>query len=470
MSEWTEHEVMAALRLAVPMDVGNGRRPSVSEFTGVSTDTRSIENGALFVALRGDRFDGHGFLAEAAKRGAMAAVVDTVPDDAPPLRYYQVPDTLLALGRLGRFQRRKLGARVVAITGTNGKTTTKEMTRAVLRTRYVTHATEANLNNLVGAPLTLLAAPDRTEALVVEIGTNAPGEIARLAEIVEPDVAVITAVAEGHLEGFGTVEGVLREKTSLLSRLRPDGVALVSDEPSSLPDRAHSLARRVRVAGWTGRADEGLRAADLRIDDQGRVTFTWQERDVRIPFGGRAHARNALLALAVGLEWGVDPDAAVQALATLPAPKMRGEIRRIGDLAVIADCYNANPASLSAALDTLVHMPRQRGRVVVVGSMLELGAQSVALHRESARRIVEADVDLVVATGLFVPAFREVGGGLGDRLVLAEELDEAADALASRLRGTEVVLLKGSRGVALERLLPGLEAAFGDAPPSQSEV
>ncbi len=453
---------MAALRLAVPTDVGNGGRPSFSEFAGVSTDTRSIESGDLFVALHGDNFDGHDFLARAAQSGAVAAVVDKVPPDAPPLRYYRVPDTLTALGRLGLFRRRKLGAHVVAITGTNGKTTTKEMTRAILATRFATHATEANLNNLVGAPLTLLAAPESTEALVVEIGTNAPGEIARLAEMVEPDVAVITAVAEGHLEGFGTVEGVLREKTSLLSRLRPDGVAIVADEPPSLPERARSLARRVRVAGWTRRADADLFARELGIDEDGRVHFTWQRRKVRLPFGGRAHARNALLALGVGLQWGVDIDAALDALASMPAPKMRGEVRRMGKLTVLADCYNANPGSLAAALDTLVNMPRAGGRVVVVGSMLELGARSEALHQESARRLAEADVDLIVATGLFVPAFRSVGVDAGDRVVLADDLDAAATVLSERLTGDEVVLLKGSRGVALERLLPRLEADFGD--------
>jgi UDP-N-acetylmuramoyl-tripeptide--D-alanyl-D-alanine ligase len=461
MSRWTEGEILEALELALPTDVGNGARPDASWFPSVGTDTRTLDDGALFVALHGDRFDGHDFLERAAASGAHAAVVDRVPDGAPPLRYYRVPDTLTALGRMARHRRRSLSARVVAITGTNGKTTTKEMARAILSTRYATHATTGNLNNLVGTPLTLLAAPEDTEALVVEIGTNAPGEIARLTDMVEPDLGVVTAVAEGHLEGFGTVEGVLREKTSLLSRLRPGGAALVADEPRSLPERARSLARHVRVAGWTERADPGLRAEDLRLDDRGRVRFRWQDRDVALPFGGRVHARNALLALGLAIEWDVDPDDAVAALAEMEPPSMRGETVRYGDLTVIADCYNANPDSLRAALDTLRSMPRQGGRVAVVGSMLELGPRSDALHRQAAQSLAESDLDLIVATGLFVPAFRPLASGLGDRLLLEEDPEAAFEPMAERMTGDEVVLLKGSRGVALERLMPRLEARFG---------
>lgn len=462
MSRWTESDVLSALELAVPVNVGNGSRPNAASFVSVETDTRTLEAGALFVALHGDTFDGHDFLAAAAEKGARAAVVDRIPDDAPPLRYYRVPDTLMALGRLGRYHRRELAARVVAITGTNGKTTTKEMTRAVLSTRYITHATSGNLNNLIGAPITLLAARDEVEALVVELGTNAPGEIARLADLVEPHVAIITGVAEGHLQGFGTVEGVLREKTSLLARLPRDGAAVVADVPTALPVRARSLTRHVRVAGWTERADADLRARALRIEEDGRVRFGWQDRDVDLPFGGAAHVRNALLALAVGLEWDVDIDDALAALAALEPPKLRGEIRRTGGLKVLVDCYNSNPASLAAAVDTLIQMPRRGGRVVVVGSMLELGSRSEALHRRSAQALADADVDRIVATGLFVPAFKALAGELGDRLILAPDPVAAFEPMADSMTGDEMVLLKGSRGVALERLLPMLEARFGD--------
>ncbi len=455
MPRWTEGEVLTALPTAEPVG-RNGART----FTEVGTDTRTLESGALFVALRGERYDAHAFLDRARAAGARAAVVERIPEDAPDLTYYRVPDTLVALGRLARHRRRALDAPVCAITGTNGKTTTKEMVRAVLRTRWAVHATTANLNNLVGAPLTILSAPDGTEALVVEIGTNAFGEIARLADLVEADIGVITSVAEGHLEGFGNLEGVLHEKTSMLPRLRKGGVALVADEPAALVDRARSLVREVRVAGWTDRADPSLRAEGIRIGQDGRPRFRWQDREVTLRFGGWGHVRNALLALGVGRLLHVPDDAAVAALEGLEPPPLRGEVRAIGGLTVLADCYNANPSSVASALNTLLALPRDR-RVVVVGSMLELGARSERLHRDVARLLAGAELDLIVATGLFVPAFEAHAEALGDRLLRVDEVPDAAEPLLERLTGTEAILLKGSRGVALERLLPHLEARFG---------
>ncbi|HEX7120628.1 MAG TPA: UDP-N-acetylmuramoyl-tripeptide--D-alanyl-D-alanine ligase, partial [Longimicrobiales bacterium] len=284
---WTDAAVRRALGLG-------GSAPRT--YSAVSTDTRTLSDDALFVALRGERFDAHEFLAEAAARGARGAVVERVPADAPDsLVYYEVADTLEALGHLARHYRRALGARVCAVAGSNGKTTTKELTRAVLATRYRVHATEANYNNLVGVPLTLLAAPADAEALVVEVGTNSPGEIGRLARIVEPDAAIITSIAEEHLEGLGDLEGVLREETAILDGLPPDGVAVVADEPPELAERARALAPRVRVGGWSERADAELRAERVELDEQGRTGFHWQDRTVRLAFRGRPNARNALL-------------------------------------------------------------------------------------------------------------------------------------------------------------------------------
>lgn len=459
MTRWTEHDVLTALPTAEPVRRNGDGAP---EYSGVETDTRQLERDALFVALQGETFDAHAFLREAREAGARAAVVERVPEDAPPLTYYLVPDTLVALGRLARFHRRSLDARVCAITGTNGKTTTKEMIRAVLATRYAVHATRGNLNNLVGTPLTILAAPDDADVLVVEIGTNAFGEIARLAEIVEPEIGVITGVAEGHLQGFGNLEGVLREKTSLLARLPAGGVALVADEPVALVDRARSLVRDVRVAGTSRRADPELRAEKVRLGDDARARFRWQGLDVTLPFGGTAHVGNALLALGVGVLLGVDPATAVEALMALEPPKLRAEVRRLGALTLLVDCYNANPASMAAALDTLMALPPGGGRVAVVGSMLELGRDSERLHRETARTIAGAGLDLVVATGLFVEGFEPFAEELGDRLIRAEDVLDAAEPLLERLRGDEVVLLKGSRGVALERLIPRLEERWAD--------
>jgi UDP-N-acetylmuramoyl-tripeptide--D-alanyl-D-alanine ligase len=453
VSFWTDAAVREALN--------QNSQATAASFTIVSTDSRTIEPGALFVALVGERFNGHDYLAEVARKGAHGAIVSTLASDRPSgLVYYLVEDTLEALGHLGRYRRRQLDARVCAVTGSNGKTTTKEILRALLGTRYRVHATTGNLNNRIGTPLTLLAAPDDAEALVIELGTSLPGEIARLGDIVEPDAAVVTAISEEHLEGLGDLLGVLQEETSILRALRPGGFAVVSDEPPELAEQARSTIhdpRSVKVAGWTERADDDLRGRAVRLDEGGDVRFRWQHADVHVSLQGRHNARNALIALGVAREWGIDLADALSALATLKPAKLRGEMHYYGRLTVIADCYNSNPASLAAAVDLLESLPHKRRRVAVLGSMLELGPTSAELHRRAAQQIAATGIDLIVATGEFVPAFEPLESDLGNRLILERDPLAAWPRLRERLRGDEIVLLKGSRGVALERLLPRLE-------------
>ena len=460
MSGWTDAQLTAALGLGASPDGAD------VSFRRVSTDTRTVAAGDLFVALRGAAHDAHAYLAQAAAGGATGAIVAHIPADAPPtLRYYVVRDTLEALGRLGRFRRRTLGARVCAVAGSNGKTTTKELLRAVLAVRYRVHATSGNFNNLVGVPLTLLAAPGDAEVIVAEIGTNAPGEIAQLAAIVEPDAVVITGISAEHLEGLGDLQGVLREETSVLPWLSAKGIAIVADEPPMLAERVRGLHARVLAAGLSERADAGAWGTGVHLDEEGRARFRWQDRDVTLQLRGRHNARNALLALALGEAWGVAPDDAVAALARLQPPRLRTELHHYGALTVIADCYNANPASTAAAVDLLAAMPRRGGRVAVLGSMLELGPESAAIHAESARSIAALRLDLIVATGAFVAAFRPLAAQLGDRLLSSDDPLAAWAPLAAALRGDEVVLLKGSRGVALERLLPRFEEKWGSLHP-----
>jgi UDP-N-acetylmuramoyl-tripeptide--D-alanyl-D-alanine ligase len=455
---WTDARVREALGLAAEPD------SAAAAYDSVGTDTRSLQPGSLFVALTGETFDGHAFLSQAAAAGARGAVVERVPDAAPQeLVYYVVGDALEALGRLGLHRRRSLGARVCAVVGSNGKTTTKDLARTALGARYRVHATTGNLNNLIGTPLTLLAAPDDAEVLVVELGTNVPGEIEKLARIAEPDAVLVTSIGEEHLEGLGDLEGVLREETSLLPLLPADGVAIVAEEPPALPERARALFPSTRVAGWTAAADQDLRAEDIALDDEGRVRFRWSGLEVRLSMRGRLNARNALLALGIAREWEVEPRAAVRALAGLNPSKMRSEVLRIGDLVVIADCYNANPASMDAAAELLAAMPRRGGRVAVVGSMRELGPTSDVLHRRCAGTLAGAGLDLIVATGDFAAAFDEVAGALGEGIIRGEDPLAAYESLRPRLKGDEVLLLKASRGVALERLLPLLERDFGGA-------
>jgi UDP-N-acetylmuramoyl-tripeptide--D-alanyl-D-alanine ligase len=456
VSMWTEATVTAALGMAAHAGDVN------VTYSGVSTDTRTLKQNELFVALRGEHHDAHHYLLQAHAAGATGAVVDHVPAEAPQaLRYFIVPDTLVGLGRLARARRRRLSIPVCAVAGSNGKTTTKDLLRAALLPHLRVHATQGNFNNLIGAPLTLLRAPDDAEVIIAEIGTNAPGEIAQLGAIVEPDAAVVTGISAEHLEGLGDIEGVLREETAVLSWVPRNGIVVVADEPPMLAERARRLHPHVRVAGLSPHADAALRGTNVVLDDEGRVRFDWSGTAVSLELRGRHNARNALVALGIAVAWGVPAADAAAALGSLQAPKLRSEIRRIGDLVIIADCYNANPASVGAAVDLLASMPRRGGRVAVLGSMLELGPESGQLHRELADVVARQDFDVIVATGEFAGAFGPHRTALGPRLIAAPDPLAAWEPLAERLQGNEVVLLKGSRGVALERLLPRFEEKWG---------
>jgi UDP-N-acetylmuramoyl-tripeptide--D-alanyl-D-alanine ligase len=456
---WTADEVCRAL--GCPAEAGDEHL----RFDSVSTDTRSIEQGSLFVALRGEHFDAHEFLHKAAEAGARGVVVSRIPDDLPEtLRVFRVDDTLAALGRLAHHRRRRHAGRVVGVAGSNGKTTTKDLLKAALGARYRVHATQGNLNNLVGLPLTLLAAPDDAEVLVLEMGTDQPGEIERLAAIAEPDAGLVTAIGEEHLEKLGSLDGVLEEELQILRGLGPEGLGFVAEDPPALPERARQIlgGGRVRVAGFG--TDTDLRP-DTALDDvevlpDGTTRWRWRGRELHLPLPGRHNVRNALLALGVATEWGVPESDAMRGIERMPAPKLRGEWHRIGRMRVLADCYNANPPSLAAAIDLLASLPADTSKVAVIGTMREMGAQSDDLHRQAARQIAERvghGIDRVVATGDFVAAFDDLAAELGERLVRAEDPLEAYRAAAPALRGDEVVLLKASRGEALERWLPLLE-------------
>lgn len=457
---WNE----ARVREALGLEGGDVSR----SFSTVSTDTRTIGPDALFVALKGDRFDGHGFLAAAAEAGAVAAVVSDRPADVPSgMTLYQVDDTLAALGRIGAYRRVHLPARFVGVVGSNGKTTTKELIRAVLQARFRVHATTGNLNNQIGVPLTLLSMPEDAEVGVIEMGTDRPGEVAALTAIVRPDQVAITSIGEEHLELLGDLDGVLEEEVSVLEGLAVHGKAFVAEEPEALPRRAREIIgrSRVKVAGLKEssdlRPDGGERG--IHVVEDGSTVWSWRGLEVRLPIPGRFNVRNALLALGLGIELGITPEEAVRALSTVKLPKLRGEWLEYGDLRVLADCYNANPPSLSAAVDLLASLPARGRKVAVLGSMRELGPTSDQLHQAAADRIAKLvgdRIDVVVATGAFVPAFEKHQGRLGDQLVLAADPVDAYAQVGPTLKASDTILLKASRGEQLERWLPLLERDF----------
>jgi len=441
---WTSDEVAAALGVSAPKKL---------KFKSIATDSRYPIPNSLFVALKGENFDAHYFLSQAKEQGASAAVVrhGTHPIDGLP--FFEVDDTLEALGLLGRARRRMLpeGTPVVAITGSSGKTSTKEMIRAALSARFKVHATSRNLNNRIGVPLTILSAPEDTEALVVEAGASVPGEIAKLRDIIEPTIAVITNIGYAHVEGFGSLEGVMAEKLSLL-----DGapVAIIGTGPDAMWPEARRRTQVIPAAlGGKGNDDTLL---DRFLDRNGRPQIALDSGEkITLPVLGIHQLDNAQIALAVAQRAGVEHDAAARALANLELPEGRGDLREVGNMVVIDDTYNANPASLRRAVQTAAWLARRQRRplVVVVGTMLELGPESARLHAEAARQIAQRKPALVAAVGMFVRPFESLREQLGGRLVTAADAEALGPKLKSALRGNELVLLKASRGIALERVL-----------------
>ncbi|MCC6319229.1 MAG: UDP-N-acetylmuramoyl-tripeptide--D-alanyl-D-alanine ligase [Gemmatimonadaceae bacterium] len=451
MSFWTLDRLAAALQSERQGAIPRGSTP----LARVHTDSRTLAPGDVFVALRGDHFDGHAFVSDVVARGASALVVS----DPRSVAGHGVPacvvrDTTAALGALASFRRRVWGGTVIAVAGSNGKTSTRELIAGALGGRLSVHATRGNLNNHIGVPLTLLAIPDHADVAVVEIGTNHPGEVATLQAIVGPDVAVVTSIGEEHLEGLGSLAGVLAEESAVFAGV-PLAVA-----PASQPevvDAARGRAGRVIAAG--------LDAGDVRptawgLDDEARGWFTLAEVRVSVPFVGLHNLRNALLAVAVARACGIADEDAAAGMAALRPPSMRSALETIGPFLVLNDAYNANPASAREALATLDAIATERPRVVVLGSMLELGPQGPDLHDDIARRALAGRARVIVGIGEFVHAFARVAPG-DPRVISATDAEAAWPLLATRLPPDALVLLKGSRGTRLERLVPRLQERAG---------
>jgi UDP-N-acetylmuramoyl-tripeptide--D-alanyl-D-alanine ligase len=445
---WTMGRVGAALSDVLVLPAPGG----VREFPAVVTDTRALVPGCLFVALRGERFDAHEFLRDAVAGGAAALVVDDAARAAGlGVSVYVVRDTREAYGRLARFRRRAWAKPVIAIGGSNGKTSTKELLAAMLRGAYVVHATSGNLNNEIGVPQTLLALPDDADLAVIEAGTNSPGEIARLRAIIEPDVVVITSIGEEHLEGFGDVAGVLREELALASDVE---TVVTPEAHPEVADGARVRAGRVVIAG--------LQAGDVvptawRLEPDGSGVLTFDDDTVHVPLRGEHNLRNAMLAFTVARAFGVSIAAIDASLARMPQPSMRAAVIPIGEALLVNDAYNANPPSAHAALALLAAVAGDRPQVAILGTMRELGDASDRMHELVARDALGRGLSVIVGLGEFAAAFRRLAPN-DPRLVLAADADDVATLLPTRLPARAAILLKGSRGVRLERLVAPLTA------------
>jgi len=423
--------------------------------TGVSIDTRTLARGDLFVAIRGERFDGHAFVIEAFERGASAAIVaedrGAARDLGPTVL---VEDTVTALQDLSAWYRGRFQPRLVAVTGTNGKTTTKDMAAGALSMTMSTLKTEGNLNNHIGVPLTLFGLTRDHAAAVVEMGMNHPGEIARLAEVARPDVGVITNVARAHLETMEDLDTIARAKGELLEALPADGVAVLNaDDPRVMAQAARTQAG-VRTFGLSEAA--GTRAVAIDESASG-VTFELADgATVALPVPGRHNVMNALAALAVSRALGVDPGEAARGIASFVPSAMRMAIVRNAGCTILNDAYNANPGSLAAALETLVAVAAGRPTAAVLGDMLELGSESRAAHREAGGRAATLGIDYLFLFGSEVAALAEGAEASGmsrERVRHYETKAALAQDLEALLPEHAVVLLKGSRGMRMEEVV-----------------
>jgi UDP-N-acetylmuramoyl-tripeptide--D-alanyl-D-alanine ligase len=433
---------------------------------GVATDTRATMAGALFVALRGERHDAHAFLAEAARAGAAAALVSDASAAGGGLPRLLVPDTLAALGAVARHHRRRFALPVVAVTGSNGKTTTREMVAAILATRGPVLKTEGNLNNEVGLPLTLLRLSAEHRAAVIEMGMNHPGEIARLTALALPQVGLVTNAAAAHLEGLGSVEAVADAKAELYQGLPPGGVAVVNADDARMLKRALASGRRLLTfaAGGTQRGD--VVVLEMLAQDAGGLRFLLgigqRELEIALPLVGAHNAANAAAAACAAVALGCTDREIVRGLAAVRPVGRRLRLERLpGGALLVDDCYNANPPSMAAALATLQALARAEGGrpLAVLGDMLELGPEEAALHRGLGAAAAQAGLHRLLAFG---PRSRDLAAGAlqaglpAERIFHTEDLAALAAEVRAQLAARDVLLVKASRGMRLERLVEAL--------------
>jgi len=426
----------------------------------ISTDSRTIKLGELFVALRGENFDGHNFVESVAKTGGAGAIVDLNWKGEIPANFaiIRVEDTLRAYQNLAANYRKSLSLKVLAITGSNGKTSTKDFAAAVLAHRFRVTKTQGNFNNHVGLPRTMLEATSRDEVAVWEIGMNHPGEVAMLAKLAAPDAAIITNIGVAHIEFMGSREAIAAEKGALAKAVAPDGtVILNADDPFS---KKIAVGTRAKVV-FAGTTEGTVRASEITQSAAG-TDFTILEGAHRcraqLPVPGLHMVQNALLAVAAGRMFGLSLEDCAAGLAAAPLTKARLQIKRIRGVQFIDDSYNANPESMKAALHTLVELDADGKRIAVLGEMRELGEESARGHREVGETAAELGVDQLIAIGDMAAVIAEAARNAGlQNTSIARSTNEAAELLGEIAASGDLVLIKGSRAARTERVIEAFE-------------
>jgi UDP-N-acetylmuramoyl-tripeptide--D-alanyl-D-alanine ligase len=447
--------------VAASGDLPRGSREPVAQ--AYSIDSRTIGRGQLFFAVKGERLDGHDFVASALEKGAVGAVVrkDQLHRYASHAQLLAVEDTLAALQTLATAVRKLWGKPLVGVTGSAGKTTTKEAIAHVLATRFRVLKSEGNFNNHFGLPLMLLKLEPEHDVAVIEMGMSHAGEIRALAKIAQPEIGVVTNVAPVHLQFFESIAGIARAKYELIESLPANGTAVLNADDEYVSQFGRDFRGKVVLYGTlpasTVRAENiQPKGADGSEFD---VVIGNSRARVQLPLVGSHNVLNALAAVAVGIERGLKLSEAAEALATLAPPDKRGQVVQLGNITVINDCYNSNPKALDAMVDALVAMPARR-RIVVAGEMLELGAASEQLHRRAGRHMAEKKVDALLGVRGLAQAMVESAAGAGVRAEFVDTPEAAGEWLARETRDGDVVLLKASRGVKLEKALETWKAAL----------
>ncbi len=423
---------------------------------GYSIDSRSIQPGELFFAVKGERMDGHDFVQQALQQGAVAAVIRKDQLTRFPVKSHLIPvdDPLGALQTLATAVRRLWGKKIVAITGSVGKTTTKEAVAHLLAIKYRVHRSKGNFNNHFGLPLGLLKLEPEHEIAVVELGMSHAGEIATLAKIALPDEGVVTAVAPVHLENFDSVAGIARAKYELIASLPSGATAFLNSDDEYVSQFGRDFHGKVVMFGLKATADVRAENIELLGAEGSRFDLVAGgcRQQLSSPLLGAHNVYNVLAAAAVALQNGISPSQIAAVLPSLEPADKRGQVLQLGNITVLNDCYNSSPKALLAGLETLAGIPGKR-HVVVAGEMLELGTSAEALHRECGRKIADAGIDFLLGVrGLAQPMVDEARQG-GVRGEFVQTPEEAGEWLSRNTRDGDVVLLKASRGVKLEKAL-----------------
>lgn len=422
---------------------------------GYSIDSRTLNAGDLFIAIDGERFDGHEYVQSVLEKGAVGAVVQAGKNVAgESTRLLKVDDTLKALQSLGAAARRLWGKPLLAVTGSAGKTTTKEILAHILAERFRVMKSSGNLNNHIGMPLQLLKLESEHDIAVVEMGMNHAGEIRELGKLAHHDLAVVTMVAPVHLEFFGSLAEIARAKYEIVETLPPGGTAVLNADDEYVSQFGRDFKGKVVTFGIRRAAD--VTAHNIKLNGAEGSTFDLVVGSVTAPVSfplvGEHNIYNALGAAAAAMERGIEPSLAAKALSSIQPPDKRGQVLNINGATIINDCYNSNPRALNAMVDTLATMQAGR-RILVAGEMLELGPTAETLHRESGKHAAEKKIDFVIGVRGLARAIAEAACGAGIQAQFVETPEQAGEWLQRNLRPGDAVLLKASRGVKLEKAL-----------------